>query len=110
MVQVLLTLTYKGQYGTRIVNFNISLHKPYNRINYKTAKLQLTIQWLSLYIRNYLSLTDSFARWCTDDKSALCRGRSLMMTKWTNTTVFTYFDNDWYWGKLSRVTKSQGLG
>ena len=34
----------KTQYARSIANFNISLHKPYNRVNYKTTKLQLAIQ------------------------------------------------------------------
>ena len=59
----------KAQCAASITNFNIHLHKPYNRINYKTTKLQLTIQWLPLYFHNYLSLTDNFARWYADDQS-----------------------------------------
>ena len=35
----------RTQYATTsIANFSISLHKPYNCINHKTTKLQLTIQ------------------------------------------------------------------
>ena len=54
--------TVKTQYAVNIANFNIHIHKPQNHFNCKTAKLQLTIQWLLLYFRNYLSLTDNFAR------------------------------------------------
>ena len=54
--------TIKTQYAVNIANFNIHIHKPQNHNNYKTAKLQLTIQWLVLYFHNYLSLTDNFAR------------------------------------------------
>ena len=34
----------KTQYAANIANFNIHIHKPYNRINCKTTKLLLAIQ------------------------------------------------------------------
>ena len=39
-----LSVIVKTQYTANIANFNIYIHKTYNCINYKTTKLQLTIQ------------------------------------------------------------------
>ena len=52
-----------------------------------------------------MSLTDNFARWCTDDQSVLCTGGA-----WYDKYYCIYLVPYWsILGKLSKVTKYQGL-